>query len=213
MPSPPITGGYGPPIGYGVFGVAPVMAKDSRGGSKGFLVTLLVIACLLLGGVLAWGFKERGERARLSVRNRRVEDAYTFVLAKRNDLANFLTDPRTRMIRLEGRGTARGLSVTVAWQEENRNGVLIGDSIPLPPDGSGYMVWLVPEGAGGPVRCDARLAGSALFRPEAGVTSFEFRTLSFGGKVDGFYVTQEERKDAAAPGGRVIYESVAEKRV
>ena len=189
------------------------MAKDSRAGSKAFLVTLLVIACLLLGGVLAWGFKERGERARLSQRNRRVEDAYTFVLAKRNDLANFLTDPRTRMIRLEGRGAARGLTITVAWQEESRTGVLIGDSIPLPPDGSGYMVWIVPEGAGGPVRCESRLGGSALFGPEAGVTSFDFRVLDFAGKAEGFLVTQEERKDAAAPGGRVVYESVGEKRV
>ena len=174
---------------------------------------MLAMACIALGGVLAWGFKERGERARLTERNRRVEDAYTFVLAKRNDLATFLTHPGTELVRLEGRGAARGLNLTIAWQEERRSGVLIADSMPLPPDGAGYVIWALPQGSGKPVRCDSRMARAGMFSPEAGVTSFEFRAPDFAGPVDGFVVTEETSGNVSSPGKRVVYESGSDKRV
>ena len=195
---------YSSPIAYG--------ASPEPRTTRAFPVALLCIACITLGAVLAWGFKERGERARLTERNRKVEDAYTFVLAKRNDLANFLTDPATRMIRLEGRAAARGQALTIAWKDDKQTGVLIADSMPLPGDGAGYVIWVVPT-AGQPLRCDSRMGAAALFSPEPGVTSFEFRALGLRAKAEGFIVTEETRKDPTSPSPRVLYASTSDKRV
>jgi hypothetical protein len=183
-----------------------------EGGSRAFVIALLVVACVALGGLLAWGFKEREERARLTERNRRAEDAYTFVLAKRNDLASFLTDPRTKLFRLEGRGESRGRPLTVAWQEQTHSGVVVGDTMPLPADGAGYVVWLIPEGGGRALRCERRLGGPGLFRPEPGMTCFEFRTLDFAGAAEGFRITEQGEKDAPGTPGRVVYDFPGEKR-
>jgi hypothetical protein len=200
------------PRNVGSYGYDEGTLYRGEGGSRGFLVVLLVLACVGGGGLLAWGLKEREARARLTERNRRAEDAYTFVLAKRNDLASFLVDPRTKLFRLEGRGDSQGKPLTIAWQEQTNSGVLVGDSMPLPGDGMGYVVWLLPGGGGGrAVRCEGRLGGAGLFRPEAGMTCFEFRALDVGaGAVEGFRVTQEQSSKGA--GGPVVYESAVEER-
>src|SRR5438874_13406229 len=112
----------------------PHPPRQGEGSSRPFLVLLLVIACVVLGALLNWGIRQRLERASLSLRNERLENAYVVVLAKRSDLASFLTDPRTRLYRLQGRGPALGQSATVAWQEETHSGVLIGDRITPPAD-------------------------------------------------------------------------------
>jgi len=199
-----------PSIPYSPFTRSPISSPQPR-ATRAFPVALLCIACITLGVVLAWAFKERGERARLSERNRKVEDAYTFVLAKRNDLANFLTDPATRLIRLEGRGAARGQFLTIAWKDDKQTGVLIADSMPLPPDGAGYVIWVIPT-SGQPVRCDSRVGAAGLFRPEPAVTSFEFRALDLATKAQSFMVTEETRKDPASPSPRVLYASTTDKR-
>jgi hypothetical protein len=94
--------------------------------------------------------------------------------------------------------------VSVAWQDEKRMGVLVGADVPLPADGAGYAVWLLPAEGGAAVRCEGHLGGPGVFGPEPGVTCFEFRALGFGGKVEGFRVTQEGKGVA----GVVMYETV-----
>src|SRR5205814_1783170 len=102
----------------------------NSGSSRPFLFFLLIVTCAALGALLAWGIREHGERARLSVRNHGVEDAYVAVPANRNDLADFLTDQRTRLYRLAGRNEANGHMITVAWQEQTSTGMLVGDRVP-----------------------------------------------------------------------------------
>jgi hypothetical protein len=175
-------------------------------------MTLLVIACVVLGAMLAWGLRERGERTRLTARNREVEDAYVFVLAKRNDLAGFLTDPRTRLYRLTGAGRARGGSATIAWQDETRRGMLIGDRMPAPDDGETYVVWRTGDG-------DRAAAVLGAFRPDAGGTFYEFgagrrsgaTTMTTSTKAAGagggaFVITEETTATPVAP-GEVVYET------
>jgi hypothetical protein len=116
------------------------------------------------------------------------------------------------MIRLEGRGAARGQALTIAWKDDKQTGVLIADSMPLPPDDAGYIVWVLPT-SGQPLRCDSRVGATGLFRPEPAVTSFEFRALDLPAKAESFIVTEETRKDPTSPSPRIIYATATEKRV
>lgn len=191
----------------------PRMAPS--GSPAAYFMTLLVIACVVLGAMLAWGLRERGERARLTVRNKQVEDAYVFVLAKRNDLASFLTDPRTRLYRLTGTGRARGGSATVAWQDETRRGLLIGERMPMPDDGGRYVVWRRGAADG------AASKALGAFRPDAGGTFYEFgsskraatataatdaASAEVGGGGGSFVITEEKGASPDAP-GEVVYET------
>jgi hypothetical protein len=188
--------------GFGRMPPPPAPVEPMRGGGGGspaYLVTLLVIACVVVGVFLAWGVHERGERTRLTIRNKQVEDAYVFAVAKRNDLAGFLTDPRTRLYRLVGKGRGDG-AVTIAWQAETGRGLLIGDRMPLPGDRERYAVWRLegPEAV-------AALLGA--FRPEAGGTFYEFSRRGEGsGGEGGFIVTRETELKPAVP-GEVVYET------
>jgi hypothetical protein len=173
--------------------------RESGGASKPFLVTLLLVACVCLGALLNWGLRQRAERARLFERNIEVEQSYVTVLAKRNDLASLLTDPRTHLFRLTGVGVASGRSATVAWQQETQSGVLIGDEVPLPGDDRRYALWVVDG--------NDRATACGTFRPEAGVTYYDFRATGAGGEVKGFRVTEESDARPAAPGGAMVYET------
>jgi hypothetical protein len=163
---------------------------------------LLFIACLALGVLLAWGLKERGRRAVLSARNHDIEDAYVAVLAKRGDLASFLTDPRTRLYRLSGRGVAGGRAVTVAWQEETRTGMLIGDRVPAAPDDRTYVMWHLDQ------KRDALSCGA--LRPDPGGTFYEFHLGAAGSAAadgtSGFVLSLETGGDARTPGA-IAYET------
>jgi hypothetical protein len=178
---------------------------SSGGSSRPFLLMLLAIACLLLGALLAWGMGQRGERARLSVRNVELANAYVAVLAKRDDLAGILTDPRTRLYTLQGRNAAAGLAVTVAWQEQTHTGVLVGDRMPLPPDDRAYTLWRVDAGQSKPTP-------AVTFRPDSARTIQEFHvTSSEGAGSGGFRVSVEkgpQPKGPPAPAD-VVYESSA----
>src|SRR5438445_12504958 len=111
---PPVPGGFDRTF----YPRPPVPPTRPEGGSsRPFLYFLLILSCVALGFLLAWGVREHGERTRLTERNHEVEDAYVFVLAKRNDLATFLIDPRTHLYRLPGLSEASGRAVVVAWQE------------------------------------------------------------------------------------------------
>jgi hypothetical protein len=199
-PTPPQAG---PPVQY----PPPQYSSTHREGgtSKPFLVTLLFIACVVLGALLNWGLKQRSERARLFERNIEVEQSYVTVLAKRNDLASFLTDPRTRLYRLGGGAQAGGKSVTVAWQQATGTGVLIGDDVPLPSDRHVYALWQLDGGA------RATLCGT--FRPEPGVTFYDFHSpaeAGAGSEPGGFRVTDETDGRPQAPrpgGGGAVYET------
>jgi hypothetical protein len=143
--------------------------------------------------------RQRAERVRLFERNIEVEQSYVTVLAKRNDLASFLTDPRTHLYRLTGVGVASGRSATVAWQQETHSGVLIGDEIPLPAEGRQYAMWVVDG--------NDRATACGTFRPGAGVTYYDFRANGGGGEAKGFRVTEEADGRPAAPGGAAVYEA------
>ena len=190
---------YRPPTEY---------ASGSRrdgGTSKPFLITLLFIACVVLGALLNWGLRQRSERARLFERNIEVEQSYVTVLAKRNDLASFLTDPRTRFSRLAGGQQAAGKSATVAWQQATGTGVLIGEDVPLPSDGHVYALWQIDG--------DARATLSGTFRPEPGVTLYHFQSGALGAsgaagaEPGGFRVTDETNERPQAPKGGAVYET------
>lgn len=134
---------------------------------------------------MAWGIREHRERARLSARNHAVENAYTVVLARRNDIAAFLTDPRTQLHRLSGRGVASGRTLTIAWQEQTRSGLVVGERVPVSPEGMIYTLWCRGSGAGKV----ALQAGT--FRAEAGLTcqGFFVPAVADGDGVDRFEVT------------------------
>jgi hypothetical protein len=167
-------------------------APGGGGSSRPFLMLLLIIACLSLGVLLAWGIRERGERARLSQRNGELNDAYVRVLAKRGDLASFLTDQKTRLYRLSGRGEASGRSITVAWQEETHSGVLIGDRMPLIDARARYALWHVDPSQGS--------TAAGTFRPEPAGTFYDFRLTAPVQGTAGFRVSVETDPSATRPG-------------
>jgi hypothetical protein len=167
---------------------------------------LLIVACVCLGVLLNWGVRERNARTALFQRNADVEKSYVFVLAKRNDLATFLTDPRTKLFRLPGRNEAVGTSLTVAWQEETRTGVLVGQRMPTPPDDRTFALWRF-----GPSH-DPTPCGAFGFNP--GGTYYDFRAADGEGTNEapsgtaGFVVSLEPR-GAPLPNrpGHVVYET------
>jgi hypothetical protein len=148
--------------------------------------------------MLAWGMREHGQRTVLTARNHDVEDAYVAVLAKRGDLASFLTDPRTRLYRLAGRGFAAGRGVTIAWQDETQAGILIGERIPSPGDDRTYVVWRL-DPKRDPVPCGA-------FRADPAGTFYEFRAPGSGDRAAGFLLTVEHDRSARKPGD-IAYET------
>jgi len=204
-PTPP-PGQVGPPFQQPPYRPPAEYASGSRrdgGTSRPFLITLLFIACVVLGALLNWGMRQRSERARLFERNIEVEQSYVTVLAKRNDLASFLTDPRTRLYRLAGAAHAGGKRITVAWQQATGSGVLIGEDVPLPSDKHVYALWQV-EGDAPPALC-------GTFRPEPGVTLYPFHGSSAssaaGSESGGFRVTDETDASPKAPQGGAVYET------
>jgi hypothetical protein len=193
---------YGLPQFPGAYGKVspPALPPPQRGSgaSKPFLVLLLIIACIALGALLSWGIKEHGERARLSDRNYRVENAYVAVLAKRNDLASFLTDQRTRLYRLMGHWEASGRFVTVAWQPETRTGLLIGDRVPLLAEQETYAMWYIDP--------SQHAVACGVFQPEAAGTYYQFHVPESTGDTPGFIVSVESDRYAQKP-GRIMYET------
>lgn len=176
----------------------PVMAG---GASRQFLYALLIIACVGLGVLLNWAAREHRARTALSNANVEIRQSYTVVLAKRNDLASFLTDPRTRLYRLTGRDEAAGRSVTVAWQEQTRSGILIGDRMPVAPDGQSFVMWHLNS---------ARQAtAGGTFRSDAAGTYYDFRvpTGSADAGTAGFLVSLEnDGEHELTKPGHVVYE-------
>jgi hypothetical protein len=170
-----------------------------QGGSAGpFLVLLLILACLALGIVLAWGVHERSQRAALSARNEKLANAYVVVLAKRSDLVGFLTDPRTHLYHLAGQGPALGQSVTVAWQQSTGHGLLMGEHVPTLQAGRSYVLWQLDK-SDHPTRCGA-------FQEDVTGTFYEFTLRQSVQSTAGFRVTVEPNSDIDKP-GRIVYET------
>jgi hypothetical protein len=176
---------------------APPVRQDS-GSSKPFLVLLLILSCVLLGALLSWGIHERFERAVLSVRNEKLANAYTVVLAKRSDLAGFLTDHRTKLYRLKGRGKALGQSVTIAWQEETGRGLLLGEHVPAIADGQVYAVWHVDQ--------KNHVVRGGTFREDPAGTFYDFRVIGSSEGTQGFRVSLESNSNVDKP-GEIVYET------
>lgn len=201
---------YGPSrfnAGFGGAGWVPATPPGPRppergpGASRGFLMALLLLACVGLGALSSWVLRERSARAVLSMRNDELESAYVVVLAKRSELATFLTDGRTRLFTLAGRDEAAGRSVTVAWQEQTRSGWLIGDRIPVPADTERYVLWRVGRDGG-------QASEASSFRPDAAGTIDEFKVMGepAGGETAGFRLSVERDREVKGP-GRVVYET------
>jgi len=175
----------------------PHRPPQSTGSSRPFLVLLLIVACVVLGVLLAWGIREHGERTRLSARNHDVEDAYVFVLAKRSNLASFLTDPRTHLYRLAPSPAASG-SITIAWQEETHAGLLIGDRLTQPEDRQHYALWHVDDAG--------HLQHAVDFRPDPGGTYADFHLADPSDRTAGFRISLETDPSAPQP-HEIVYET------
>jgi hypothetical protein len=182
----------------------PATPSTDRGASRPYLFALLILACVGLGALLNWAVREHQARSALAYANVEIRKSYTVVLAKRNDLASFLTDERTRLYRLTGHNEAAGRSVTVAWQEQTRTGILIGDNMPLAPDGQAFAMWRL-----GPVR---QPTACGTFQSDPAGTYYDFRAPSVTASADtpaaGFLVSLESDSELSpsAP-GHVVYET------
>ena len=170
----------------------------ARGGASApFLLMLLALACIGLGVVLSWGLHQRRERVRLTQRNHLVETAFTDALGRRQDLAAFLIDPRTRLIRLPGRHEQSGKSLSIAWRDDARSGFLIAQDLLPAPEGFRYAVWAV---SGEQTRSAGR------FDADPGTTIANLSAPELGRAAAGFKVSLESRS-GPAPGGNVVFES------
>lgn len=189
---PPFPGNYwGMPL-------PPRPPRESDGSSRPFLLLLLVLACVVLGAVLSWGIHERTQRAVLSVRNEKLANAYTVVLAKRSDLASFLTDRRTHLYRLAGKGAALGQWATVAWQQETGRGVLMAERVPAVEEGRTYVLWQMDKGQ--------KLRRCGAFQEEASGTFYDFDLKGPVDSTAGFRVSVEANSDVDKP-GKIVYET------
>ena len=195
---------FGTPPFHG--GVTPIPSpppptQPERGSSRPFLLCLLILACAGLGALLNWGIREHKARTQLAYSNLEIQKSYVFVLAKRNDLATFLTDEKTRLYRLPGRHEANGSSVTIAWQEHARTGILIGDRMPVAPDGQTFALWRLdtahhPSPAG-------------TFESSPAGTYYDFRVPTPTESGTAGFVVSLENQSERSPGkpGRVVYET------
>ena len=189
-------------------GGLPNAAADrppNRPGNRSPLMPalLLVLACAGLGAMLSWGNAQRKAQALLRERNRGLEDAYSVVIAQRDDLAAFLTDPRTRLYHLTGRSAAAGHSAIMAWQSTRGTGFFMGDRMPLPADSKIYRIWQGSRGSRSATPADR------AFRPEPGLTCVEFHVLgdSPGSTPDRFFLTLETDRRSAGPSADIAYET------
>ncbi len=207
--TPPFSGAFGrmptpqlkPPAG----GAGGPGEGGRRGGSSFMMGFFLMLACLGLGAALAWGLSLNRERARLSERTRGLEEAYTVVIAQRDDVAAFLTDPQTQLFTLSGRGAASGRSITLAWSSARQTGFVIGDRMPLPGDAQVYRIWMGMRSEG----ATRFVAADRAFRPEAGLTCFEFHAIGRPGGAgleERFMITAETDRRSGVPAGAIAYE-------
>ena len=135
------------------------------------------------------------------MRNAALEQAYVVVLANRNDVVAFLTDPRTKLFPLAGRNEAAGRSVTVAWQEQTRSGFVIGERMPVPADDERYVLWHVARDG------RTQTPGEILSpEPSGTVDAFTFPAPAAAGEAAGFRVSVERGPAGRAP-ARVLYDS------
>jgi hypothetical protein len=187
------------PTGFGrVPPPPPIPPRGDSGNSKPFLVLLLIIACVGAGALLAWGLKEHDERARFYERSLAIEKSYVVVLANRTDLASFLTDQRTRLFRLTGRGEATGRSATIAWQEETHSGILIADRVAPPPDHAAYLMWHLDA--------NQRPSPCGSFKPDPTGTFYDFRDLAPDQDTGGFVISLESNSNITKP-SQIVYET------
>ncbi|HYE18894.1 MAG TPA: hypothetical protein VEA69_10645 [Tepidisphaeraceae bacterium] len=172
--------------------IPPYRPYAPDGRTSGRLSFLLIVVCLLLGAAVSWGVAQYRERARLAVRNRDLGQAYTVVMAQRDDLAHFMSAPDTKTFRLTGRGPAAGAEVTIAWNARRLTGFVLGERVPLLGDDEVYRVWV--RGA------DRKLTPTdRTFRPVAGLTCVEFHVIAAAPAAAGFVIAAEP---VTTPGAR-----------
>jgi hypothetical protein len=153
-----------------------------------------------LGALLNWAIREHQARSALAYANVEIRKSYTVVLAKRNDLASFLTDERTRLYRLTGHNEAAGRSLTVAWQEQTRTGILIGDNMPLAAEGQAFVMWQL-----GPAR---QLIACGSFQSDPAGTYYDFRAPTATAPTAGFLVSLESDSELSPKTPEhVVYET------
>lgn len=193
---------FGMPQFNGGFGrytpLPPPRRPQDSGSARPFLFLLLIISGLACGALLAWGLREHQERSRLTQRNAAVEQSYIVVLANRADLASFLTDDRTHLYHLAGRGDAAGRFATIAWQEETHSGILIADRMAPAADHDIYRLWHIPPSRK-PTPC-------VNFQADPADTIQRFRCPEAGNSTSGFLISVESDQNTPRP-GQIVYET------
>jgi hypothetical protein len=136
--------------------------------------TALIVACLVLGVVLAWGHYEVGQRrlAESDIRLYRHDlDALT---SRDGDLGNLLADPDTKLVPLET-ADPREISplhlAAIAWNDGHQRGALFCDNLAPAGDGREYQLWLIPREG------DDAATAVSLSDPEPGQTVYAFSPM------------------------------------
>jgi len=156
---------------------APAPRGAAAAGVGRHWLALAAMAVLVLGGMLAVS-QQRAARLADELRRsdaeaaRLASDAAT--VAGQADLAvAILTAPDMRRIDLQGFEQSRDAAARAYWSD-TRGLLIVADRLPVPPPGRTYQVWLIRDGAPGPVSAgliDGRLGrGMLIVAPPGGPT-------------------------------------------
>src|SRR5581483_11906421 len=201
-PSAPIAGWSPPPVPPNVTlsgrvlnpNYAPAESalgppSTGRGATWG---PALVIACLILGFAMSWGWNERRLRLTADDDLREVTQQSVLRSAERADLGRLMLDTHTKLIPLSATdGAARADRATIAWNDQQQRGFFFCDALAPLPNGQLYQVWLLPA-AGAPLNL-------ATLDPEPDKTVYELTATQHTPPPAGFEVTAGPRGAGAAP--------------
>ena len=158
------------------------------------------LAAVLTGLVVAGRYERRLESLAREVEGARNElRAAQRALDEAGDaarmLADLLRDPATRVMALQGTGSAAGAQGRVVWHER-AGGYLLVTNLPPPGPGRTYELWTLRGGA-------PRPAGTFEVGPSGEATV----RVAPAGPVDAFAVTVEPAGGVPAPTGPVVLAS------
>lgn len=204
-PPPPIAGWSPPPVPPNVTlsgrvlspNYAPVEPSlpppsSGRGATWGFA---LVVACLLLGFAMSWGWNERRLRLTADQDLRAVSQQSVLGSAERADLGRLMLDSGTKLVPLSAAdGATRSEHAAIAWNDQQQRGFLFCDGLAPLPDGQKYQIWLLPT-SGTPLKL-------ATLEAEPDKTVYELTATEHTPPANGFEVTAGSGA-SSAPAGSV----------
>lgn len=180
-----------PPAPPPVTGRAPVPHRAPVG---------LVVSCILLGVLAAWGWTERRNRLDWAERFRLFKLEQTWTLSRRAELADFVAQPATRLLHLAGQDEARGLIAAIAWNPDLREGSLFFGPLPPLANQQTYQIWAVV-----PDQPQASAASGGTFGPSPDAGVFTFHLGRAGPPPDRFLITAEPPGGADHPGAKILF--------